>query len=78
MKTKMTLLLTLATASLASAGEAARTGGLSPLEIVFIAFGAIILLGQFFPAIAMFGSMVRGLFSSEARQADAGELSGKP
>jgi hypothetical protein len=65
MKKMMMALLGGAAASLASAGDGAQTGGLSLLEYVFIAFGALILLAQFFPAILLFGSMIYGLFTSE-------------
>jgi hypothetical protein len=55
------------TASLAAAGQKGDAQELGLLGILFVGFAALILVGQFIPAIALFVSMLRGLFSTAPR-----------
>jgi len=71
MKTISALLLSLTitgTQALAASG-AANPEGMSLLATFFLAFGALIILFQFLPGIALFMGMLKGIFSSSsARQ----------
>ena len=62
-KLALASLLTAVAAPVLAAGE----GGASEigwLGIIFLGFGALIIVFQFIPAVMLFGSMLRGLFSS--------------
>ena len=54
-----------------------ETGGIGFWVILFLAFGALIVAFQFIPAIAMFMSMVRGLFRKAETEAGAGKRAEK-
>ncbi|AJE03846.1 hypothetical protein [Geobacter pickeringii] len=56
-----------ASSSFAASGAGMDEGGfLAPL---FLAFGAAIIALQTLPALVMFGSMLKGLFSPKAEEA---------
>jgi hypothetical protein len=71
MKTITALLLSLTitgTQALAASG-AANPEGMSLLATFFLAFGALVILFQFLPGMALFMGMLKGIFSSSsARQ----------
>jgi hypothetical protein len=53
--------------ALAAAETDPEGGGL--LIIAFLGFGALIVVFQFIPSLILFGSMLKGLFTSSAKQA---------
>jgi hypothetical protein len=78
---KAALVVFLAGSSTALAAGGAETEGLSLLVIVFLAFGAVIVVFQAIPGLILFYSMIRGLFSAPARKAASvtgGEAERKP
>ena len=69
MKTAIKALISLAViVPAAGAAQGSTSGGMSLLAIIFLAFGAAILLLQFVPAMALFGSMIYGLFAAARRR----------
>ncbi len=60
LKAALVVVLSSSTAFAAGAGQGE---GLSTLTILFLVFGATILVFQLVPGIALFVSMIRGLFS---------------
>jgi hypothetical protein len=69
MKHLMTTLgaLTVWTAPAIAAGGT-ETEGTSLITILFLGFGALIVIGQLIPGLVMFCSMVKGLFVEAARK----------
>ena len=61
--TMLSLMIT-GTQALASAGGA-NVGGMGLLATFFIAFAVLIVLFQFLPGMALFVSMLKGIFASE-------------
>ena len=63
-----TLLVTLAmvTPALAANGNAVK--GSSILLILFLGFGALIVVFQFIPGMVLFFSMLKGLFTAASRK----------
>ena len=62
-KLALASLLTAVAAPVLAAGE----GGASEigwLGIIFLGFGALIIVFQFIPAVMLFGGMLKGLFTS--------------
>lgn len=57
-----------ATTSLAIAGEGAETNGSSLLVILFLGFGALIIVCQLIPGLVLFCSMIKGLFSRSVKK----------
>lgn len=57
-----------ATPAFAGTGKAAGSG---LLMSAFLGFGALIIAFQFVPAVLLFGSMLKGLFSAEAPKESA-------
>ena len=69
MKTTIKTLATmLATASTAFAASGAESEGSGVLTALFLGFGALIIAFQLFPGLMLFGSMIKGLFSSGAKE----------
>jgi len=64
MATIITAILVGATPVLASGGE--ETMGTGLLVILFLAFGALIVVCQLIPSLLLFFSMIRGLFDHAA------------
>lgn len=64
--TLLSLMIT-GTQAMASAGGA-HTEGIGLLTTFFIAFGVLIVLFQLLPGMALFCGMVKGLFSSGAKE----------
>jgi hypothetical protein len=63
-----TFLSLIITASYALASAGSTDGeGLSLLATFFIAFGILIVMFQFIPGIMLFGTMLKGLFSSTTK-----------
>ncbi len=58
-----------------ASGNAANGEGLGFLAILFIGFGALILVFQTVPAILLFAGMVKGLLSPADKKAEAGRNS---
>ncbi|SNB48082.1 hypothetical protein [Geobacter sp. DSM 9736] len=56
-------------ASAAYAAGGAETEGFSLILVLFIAFGALIVVFQLFPGTMLFMSMIKGLFSSVKEEA---------
>jgi hypothetical protein len=56
----------------AFAAGSVEDGGIGFWIILFLAFGALIIAFQFIPAIALFASMVRGVFRRAETQTDNG------
>lgn len=68
MKIMMTILAAVmfgATTALASGDP--ETTGTSLLVLLFLAFGALIVAFQLIPSLVLFGSMLKGLFSSAVK-----------
>ncbi len=69
------------TTSLALAGEGVETNEISMLVVIFLGFGALIIVCQLIPGLVLFCSMIRGLFSKSVKASvpvindDAGKLS---
>ena len=57
----LALMLAPATTALAATGSG---GGMGWLGMVFLGFGALIVAFQLIPAIVLFGSMLKGLFTT--------------
>lgn len=57
-----------ATTSLAIAGEGVETNGSSLLVILFLGFGALIIVCQLIPGLVLFYSMIKGLFSRSVKK----------
>ena len=76
MKRTMTTLgaLTIATTPVLAAGGA-ETAGSSLMTIMFIAFGAFIIVGQLIPGLVLFYSMVKGLYGKVAKKVTAEAVS---
>ena len=67
-----TLAITLACVTPAFAANAEKTGGSSILLILFLGFGALIVVFQFIPGMVLFFSMLKGLFTPAPKKAHAG------
>ena len=69
-----------ATPAVASTGS--RDDGWSLMTILFIGFGALIVLFQSSPGISLFGGMIKGLFTlsgqKSAQSAAGGNNQGRP
>ena len=65
----MIALLATAAPALAASGAAADEYGF--LTILFLAFGAAIVVFQMVPAAVLFCSMLKGLFTSETRSQES-------
>lgn len=63
----LTAILVNATPALASSGQ--ETMGTSLLVLLFLGFGAFIVVCQLIPSIVLFYSMLKGLFDSAAKGA---------
>lgn len=64
MKTALATILTLiATTTFAASGAESEGNGL--LVVLFLGVGALIVASQMLPGLALFGSMIRGLFSGK-------------
>jgi len=63
----LTVMLALATPALAGDGGAAN--GSSLLVIIFLGFGALIVVFQFIPALILFYAGLRGLFAPQSKNA---------
>ncbi len=72
MKRTMTTLgaLMLATTPVLAAGGP-ETAGSGLLTVVFMVFGALIIVGQLIPGLVLFYSMVKGLYGKVAKKAAA-------
>jgi len=78
MKTILTTLaVTLATVSPALAADASTVKGSSILLILFLGFGALIVVFQFIPGMVLFFSMLKGLFTAAPKKVAAGGPGGK-
>jgi hypothetical protein len=62
MMTILTAIMVEATPALASSDP--ETMGTSVLVLLFLGFGALILVFQLIPSLVLFGSMLKGLFGS--------------
>ncbi len=62
-------LIVLLSSTAAYATGAGQTEGLSTLAIVFLVFGATILVFQLIPGLALFFAMIKGLFASSDKEA---------
>jgi hypothetical protein len=67
-----TLAVTLATVTPALAANANAAKGSSILLIIFLGFGALIVVFQFIPGMVLFFSMLKGLFTATPKKASAG------
>jgi hypothetical protein len=77
MRTLMgTLIVTLASVAPALAAEGSIVKGSSILLIIFLGFAALIIVFQFIPGLALFVSMLKGLFTRSPKKA-AETVSGK-
>ncbi len=65
MKTTLATMITLIVASIAFAASGAEAEGSGILLALFIGFGALIIACQMLPGLALFGSMLKGLFSGK-------------
>lgn len=65
--TSLSLIIT-GTQAMASAGNG-NAEGMTLLTTFFIAFGVLIVLFQLLPGMALFCGILKGLFSSESREA---------
>jgi hypothetical protein len=69
MKVLISALIALAAAaSLAFAAGRTESGGGSLFVMLFLGFGALIILYQLVPGIMMLGSIVRGLFPTAPKE----------
>ncbi|HXE95622.1 MAG TPA: hypothetical protein VN642_04415 [Dongiaceae bacterium] len=69
MKTISTIVLTLlVTVSHAVASGGTEVEGLGLMGALFIAFGVLIVLHQFFPGLMLLGGMLKGIFSSAEKK----------
>jgi len=67
-----TLIVTLALVAPALAANDANTAKVSSiLLILFLGFGALIVVFQFIPGMVLFFSMLKGLFIAEPKKAPA-------
>jgi hypothetical protein len=71
-----TLAVTLATVTPALAADANTAKGSSILLILFLGFGALIVVFQFIPGMVLFFSMLKGLFTAAPKKVSAGGPSG--
>jgi hypothetical protein len=60
-----------------AAANGAEPGGNGMLVWFFIGFGAMVVLFQAAPAVVMFASMMKGLFSSNPAEASFSPFKGK-
>lgn len=81
MKRAINLLISIltsgATAVFASSAAPEAAGGYGMLIWFFIGFGALLLLFQTTPALMMFASLIKGLFSSDPEKASFSPFKGK-
>ncbi len=56
------------TASLAVAGDGAEASGNGLLVILFLGFGALIIVCQLVPGLMLFCSMIKGLFAKSLKK----------
>ena len=69
MKTIMRVIAILGiTTSLALAGEGGETMGTSLFVILFLGFGALIIVCQLIPGLMLFCSMMKGLFGKAVKE----------
>lgn len=61
-----------ATISLAVAGDGTEVGGNGLLVILFLGFGALIIVCQLVPGLMLFSSMLKGLFTKSLNKPYAG------
>ena len=66
------LAVTLACVTPALAANANSAKGSSILLILFLGFGALIVVFQFVPGMVLFATMLKGLFTAAPRKASAG------
>lgn len=57
-----------ATTSLAVAGEGTEASGNGLLVILFLGFGALIIVCQLVPCLILFCSMIKGLFAKSLKK----------
>ncbi len=76
MKRTMTTLgaLMLVTTPVLAAGGT-ETSGSGLLTVMFMAFGALIIVGQLIPGLVLFYSMVKGLYGKVAKKVTAEAVS---
>ena len=67
-----TLAITLASVTPALAANANAAKGNSLLLILFLGFGALIVVFQFVPGLVLFATMIKGLFTAAPKKAAAG------
>ncbi len=68
--TTLAVALAYATPALAATTNGAK--GTSLLLILFLGFGALIVVFQFIPGLVLFASMLKGLFTAAPKKASAG------
>jgi hypothetical protein len=61
-------LIVILSSSTAYAAGVGQTEGLSTLAILFLVFGAMILVFQLIPGLALFFSMIKGLFAGDQKK----------
>ncbi|HLA27894.1 MAG TPA: hypothetical protein VJZ49_08370 [Syntrophales bacterium] len=66
--TTLGALMAMATPAVAAGGMEAE--GTSLITIMFIGFGALIVVGQLIPGIVLFCAMVKGLFGHDATKTE--------
>jgi hypothetical protein len=66
-----TLVVTLALVTTALAANGNEVKGSSILLILFLGFGALIVVFQFIPGMGLFFSMLKGLFTAAPKKATA-------
>jgi hypothetical protein len=67
-----TLAVTLACVTPALAASTNAAKGSSILLILFLGFGALIIVFQFIPGMVLFATMLKGLFTAAPKKAAAG------
>jgi hypothetical protein len=67
-RTITTLGILMATGTPALASSGTGTAGTSFFVILFLAFGALVIIGQLIPAVMLFISTLRALFGKTARE----------
>ena len=65
---KIIFVVLLFCSSTALAAGATGAKNISPLTILFLAFGAVIIAFQAIPGLILFFSMIKGLFSTTSRK----------
>lgn len=67
-----TLAVTLASVTPALAANVNEAKGSSILLMLFLGFGALIVVFQFVPGLVLFAAMLKGLFTASPKKASAG------